>query len=92
MKFIVFIPCLALMACTGVGVDRAIVTGVGTDELLKLRSGPGLEFNIIVGLPDGTILNRQNCVTELGQRWCRVTLADAPRGNGYVSADYLGAG
>lgn len=42
-----------------------------------------------MGLPDGTALTRQECVTELGQRWCRVTLADAPGVTGYVSADYL---
>ncbi|EBA13365.1 SH3 domain-containing protein [Roseobacter sp. CCS2] len=69
--------------------DRTLVKGTGPDELLKLRSGPGLGFNIILGLPDGTALNRQDCVTEVGQRWCRVSLADAPQISGYVSADYI---
>ena len=76
-------------SCSGLTGDRTVVSGTGTDELLKLRSGPGLGFNVILGLPDGTLLNRRDCVTEVGQRWCNVALADAPRVTGYVAADYL---
>ncbi len=81
---------LTLVAgCATLGGDRVTVTGTGPDELLKLRSGPGLGFNIIMGLPDGTVLNRRTCVTEVGQLWCDVSLADNPGVTGYVSADYL---
>lgn len=66
-----------------------MVQGTGPDELLKLRAGPGLGFSVVLGLPDGTALNQRDCVTELGQRWCRVSLAAAPQITGYVSADYL---
>ncbi|MEL6837731.1 MAG: SH3 domain-containing protein [Pseudomonadota bacterium] len=76
--------------CSTIGTDRVIVTGAG-DELLKLRSGPSLGFNVIMGLPDGTELNQRDCVTEVGQRWCEVSLADSPTVTGYVSADYLSA-
>lgn len=76
-------------SCGSVGYDRTIVRGAGPDELLKLRAGPGLGFKVILGLPDGTVLNRKDCVTEIGQLWCRVSLAEAPRITGYVSADYL---
>jgi uncharacterized protein YraI len=69
--------------------SRTVVTGTGPDELLKLRSGPGLGFNVILGLPDGTALRRRSCVTEVGQLWCEVSLVNAPRITGYVSADYL---
>ncbi|MCC5958735.1 MAG: SH3 domain-containing protein [Rhodobacteraceae bacterium] len=72
---------------SGVG-ERAVVEGAGA-ELLKLRAGPGLGYNIILGLPDGTIVSRRGCVTEVGQRWCRVSLFSAPNVTGYVSADYL---
>ncbi|OCX67207.1 peptide-binding protein [Thioclava sp. SK-1] len=78
-----------LTGCVGLGAGRTVVKGTGPDELLKLRTGPGLGFNIIMGLPDGTLLNRRDCVTEVGQLWCRVTLADAPNVTGYVSADYI---
>ena len=78
-----------IAGCAGVARDRVMVHRTGPDELLKLRSGPGLDFGIIMGLPDGTVLNRRDCVTEIGQLWCRLSLADAPEVQGYVSADYI---
>lgn len=69
--------------------NRAVVSGTGSDELLKLRAGPGLGFRVIVGLPDGTELIRRDCVTEASQLWCRVSLSASPTVTGYVSADYL---
>lgn len=69
--------------------ERTLVQGTGPDELLKLRSGPGLGFNVVLGLPEGTVLSLKDCVTEVGQRWCKVSLADAPQISGYVSADYI---
>ncbi len=78
-----------IAGCAGVASDRVMVHRTGPDELLKLRSGPGLDFGIIMGLPDGTVLNRRDCVTEIGQLWCRASLVDAPEVQGYVSADYI---
>jgi uncharacterized protein YraI len=80
-----------LAGCLGGAADRVVVNRAGPDELLKLRAGPGLGFKVIVGLPDGTELIRRDCVTEVGQLWCRVSLTDAPNLTGYVSADYLSA-
>ena len=78
------------MIATGCTVGSgAVVKGVGSDDLLKLREGPGLEQRIIIGLPDGTRLTRQNCVTNNGKVWCKVFLTDRPAISGYVSADYL---
>ncbi len=67
----------------------AVVKGAGPDDLLKLREGPGLNHRIIIGLPDGTRLTRQNCVTQNGRVWCKVSLTDRPGVSGYVSAEYL---
>ncbi|AKO96990.1 Bacterial SH3 domain protein [Marinovum algicola DG 898] len=79
-----------LAACTSGPVgSRAVVDRVGTDEFLKLRAGPGLGYQVILSLPDGTELKRGDCVTELGQEWCRVSLARGPGISGYVAADYL---
>ncbi|ROU03350.1 SH3 domain-containing protein [Histidinibacterium lentulum] len=75
-------------APSGIAGDRAVVSGAGAD-LLKLRAGPGLGYEVRLGLPDGTALLRRDCVTELGQTWCRVALAGAPNLTGYVAADYL---
>ncbi|SFP02765.1 SH3 domain-containing protein [Paracoccus pantotrophus] len=78
------------MVAAGCAVGSgAVVKGVGPGDLLKLREGPGLEHNIIIGLPDGTRLTRQNCVTNNGKVWCRVFLTGRPAISGYVSADYL---
>jgi uncharacterized protein YraI len=78
-----------LAGCAELAAGRTVVQGTGSDELLKLRAGPGLGFSVILGLPDGTVLIRRACVTEMGQLWCQVSLADAPQLTGYVSADYL---
>lgn len=81
---------LALTFVTGCAVGAgAVVQGAGPDELLKLREGPSLDHKIIIGLPDGTRLIRQNCLTNNGKTWCKVALADKPSVSGYVSADYL---
>jgi uncharacterized protein YraI len=78
-------------SCGDLAADRTSVQGAGPDELLKLRAGPGLGFSVVLGLPEGTMLNRRDCVTEVGQLWCRVSLEAAPRITGFVSADYLSA-
>jgi uncharacterized protein YraI len=78
-----------LVGCINLGGSRTVVERAGPDELLKLRAGPGLGYRVILGLPDGTELIRRDCVTEVGQLWCRVALADAPSVTGFVSADYL---
>lgn len=85
-----FITLLIAGCASGPGgpASRTVVEGTGA-ELLKLRSGPGLGYKIILGLPDGTVLTRRGCVTEVGQLWCRVSLDRAPAISGYVSADYL---
>ena len=89
--FVTLLALVFLAGCAGVDADRVVVRGAGSDEFLKLRAGPGLGYSAILGLPDGTSLDRHDCVTEMGQLWCRVSLSAAPRITGYVSADYLTA-
>lgn len=89
VALLAFLTLPFVAGCDGGAGGRAVVEGAGRDELLKLRAGPGLGYSVIMGLPDGTELIRRDCVTELGQLWCRVALAKAPRVTGYVSADYL---
>ena len=78
-----------LAGCAGVMGERAVVTGVGQGDLLKLRYGPSLGYKVKLGLPDGTEVVRRTCVTEMGQLWCEVSLAKDPGVTGYVSAAYL---
>lgn len=89
MRHAVFLCLMLIVACGETPVGRAVVKGAGQEDLLKLRAGPGLGFKVLMGLPDGTVVVRHGCVTELGQLWCDVSLADGPGVRGYVSADYL---
>ena len=92
MKRTVTLAVFALAFVSACGAEmgtRATVHRVGDDDLLKLRGGPGLGYRVILGLPDGTPLIQRDCVTEVSQLWCRVSLADAPNVTGYVAADYL---
>lgn len=78
-----------VVGCSNSVGGSAEVSGVGAEDFLRLRAGPGLSYNVILGLPDGTTVMRRGCVTEASQLWCRIALAHAPGITGYVSADYL---
>ena len=91
MRHAVLLCLMLVAACGETPVGRAVVKGAGQEEFLKLRAGPGLGFKVLMGLPDGTAVMRHGCVTELGQLWCEVSLANGPDVQGYVSADYLAA-
>ncbi len=47
------------------------------------------EHRVILGLPDGTVLDRRNCIDTVNRAWCRVSLVVAPGVTGYVSSSYL---
>ena len=86
--------CLSILVVAGCAAAPLSGTGVtvGTvapEEFLRMRAGPGLGYSVIAGLPEGTALLSRDCQYEVGQRWCRVTLAAVPALEGYVSADYL---
>lgn len=86
-RTLVFIATLG--GCTAGGVE--VVGNLGEEEFLRLRAGPSLGYSVVLGLPAGTPVVRQDCVTELGQSWCRVALAEARGVTGYVAEDYLTA-
>ena len=87
---------LALVVCaTGRAAAPAMaattveVSGLDGEEMLKLRSGPGTGYRIIVGLPNGTILRNHGCDRIGGTPWCKVSLREARSLQGYVSGHYL---
>jgi uncharacterized protein YraI len=68
---------------------RYEVAGVDGDDMLKMRAGPGIGYDVILGLPNGTVLRVQDCQQTGGTRWCRVALDRAGSYRGHVSAAYL---
>ncbi len=69
--------------------ERYEVYGVKGEDMLKMRAGPGTGFNVIVGLPNGTIVRIESCQLIGGTNWCKVYLEQARTLKGYVSSTYL---
>ena len=70
-------------------LGRYEVFGVEGDDMLKMRAGPGIGYNVIVGLPNGTVLRVHSCQQTGGTRWCSVSLERARGLKGHVSWTYL---
>ncbi len=65
------------------------VIGVEDGDMLKMRAGPGVGYNVIVGLPNGTVLWLNSCERSGNTSWCKVALKQARGLKGYVSSAYL---
>lgn len=65
------------------------VVGVEGDDMLKMRTGPGIGYRVIVGLPNGTVLRLHSCEETGATRWCKVSLKQSRKLKGYVSWHYL---
>lgn len=65
------------------------VGGVGGDDMLKMRAGPGTGFRVIAGFPDGTVMRVYSCEQTGSTRWCKVAPRQARALKGYVSWAYL---
>ncbi len=65
------------------------VIGVEDDDMLKMRAGPGIGYNVIIGLPNGTVLWLNSCERSGNTSWCKVALKQACGLKGYVSSAYL---
>lgn len=70
-------------------LGRYAVHGVADDDMLKMRAGPGTGYDVIVGLPNGTVLRVHSCQQTGGTRWCEVSLDRARGLRGHVSWAYL---
>lgn len=71
--------------------SRAEVYGVKGEDMLKMRAGPGIGYNVIVGLPNGALVRIHKCEQSGSTRWCQVSLDRVRALKGYVSAAYLRA-
>jgi uncharacterized protein YraI len=68
---------------------RYEVYGVENDDMLKMRTGPGVGYTVIVGLPNGTVVRVDDCEQIGSTRWCSISLDRARSLKGYVSWAYL---
>jgi uncharacterized protein YraI len=82
-------PLFATSPAHAGAMGRYVVSGVGEDDMLRMRAGPGTGYDVIVGLPDGTVLRVDSCQQTGGTRWCSVALDRARGLRGYVSWAYL---
>ena len=65
------------------------VHGVEADDFLKMRTGPGTDYGVVLGLPNGTVLHVYDCTQTGSTRWCRVALDKGRAIKGWVSWAYL---
>ena len=86
---IVALTALLLAPLPALAAGFSEVTGVEAGDMLKLRSGPGLGYRVVVGLPNGTQLRNHGCDRVGGTPWCKVSLREVRGLKGYVSGHYL---
>jgi uncharacterized protein YraI len=80
---------LGVAPADAASLGRYEVYGVADDDMLKMRAGPGIGYDVIVGLPNGTVLRVHSCQQTGGTRWCEVSLDRARGLRGHVSWAYL---
>ena len=83
---------LATAPAAAGSLGRHEVHGVEADDFLKMRAGPGTGYVVVLGLPNGTVLQVYDCTQTGSTRWCRVSLAGARGLKGFVSFAYLRKG
>ncbi|SEM46595.1 SH3 domain-containing protein [Loktanella fryxellensis] len=93
MRTLILMLPLIAAACassTATGpLGRHEVVAVEADDLLKLRAGPGTGYDVIIGLPNGAVVDVLTCEPAGSTQWCEVRL-DQPGGpRGHVSKAYL---
>lgn len=74
------------------GTDLMRVTGIASNEVLNVRSGPGTRYNVVGALSNGTKLRNLRCVSAGSSRWCEIEMLTDMRERGWVSARYLSGG
>ena len=77
------------------GTGSYSVTGVASDDVLNVRSGPGADNTIVGMLPpnaSGITLTGQSAQSSDGGSWWQISDATLPGGTGWVNARFLTAG
>ena len=65
------------------------VTGVPTNDVLNVRSGPGTGNSIVGALANGDSVRMLGCQDVGSSRWCEIEMMTDMRERGWVNARYL---
>ncbi len=76
-------------AASGTGSSMARVTGVPTNDVLNVRSGPGTGNRIVGALANGDNVRMLGCQSVGSARWCEIEMQSDMRERGWVNARYL---
>jgi uncharacterized protein YraI len=68
------------------------VTGVASNDVLNVRSGPGTNYGIVGALGNGDRVRNLRCQTVGSARWCEIEMMTDMRERGWVNGRYLSAG
>lgn len=72
--------------------DMIRVTGVVSNDVLNVRSGPGMNNDIVGALANGDQVRSLRCETQGSTRWCEIEMQTDMRERGWVNARYLTGG
>ncbi len=74
---------------SGSGSGMVSVTGVASNDVLNVRSGPGTNHGIVGALTNGDRVRKLRCEQHGGSRWCEIEMQTDMRERGWVNARYL---
>jgi hypothetical protein len=74
---------------TSGGRETMRVTGVASDDVLNVRSGPGTGNRIVGALANGDSVRILGCEEAGRSRWCEIEMMTDMRERGWVNARYL---
>jgi hypothetical protein len=66
------------------------VSGVPSNDVLNVRSGPGTDYRIVGALGNGSRVQKLRCERHGNSRWCEIEMMSDMRERGWVNARYLG--
>ena len=65
------------------------VTGVPENDVLNVRAGPGVNYQIVGVLGNGSQVRNLGCQMQGNARWCEIEMQTDMRERGWVNARYL---
>ncbi len=79
------------MVHTSTGTNTT-VTGVSANDILNVRSGPGVRYKVVGALGNGSRVRMLDCAMQGNARWCQIEMLTDMRERGWVNARYLSTG